>query len=127
MVDVRGRRQRRSQRRKGEASPPSFERISIIVQHALLPLDEVRRIYVAFGEHPAAGGLYMSFWSLWHSAGPCGVSLPLWVALGLHCGTLGFHFDTHGVQSGGFWALWGDLGTLFQDPWAPFGYMCGHQ
>ena len=27
------------------------------VQHALLPLDEVRRIYVAFGEHPAAGGL----------------------------------------------------------------------
>ncbi len=67
------------------------------VQHALLPLDEVRRIYVAFGEHPAAGGLYMSFWSLWHFAGPCGVSLALWVALGLHCGTLGFHFDTHGV------------------------------
>ena len=55
------------------------------------------RIYVAFGEHPAAGGLYMSFWSLWHFAGPCGVSLALWVALGLHCGTLGFHFDTHGV------------------------------
>ena len=27
------------------------------IQHALLPLDEVRRIYVAFGEHPAAGGL----------------------------------------------------------------------
>ena len=54
-------------------------------------------IYVAFGEHPAAGGLYMSFWSLWHFAGPCGVSLALWVALGLHCGTLGFHFDTHGV------------------------------
>ena len=25
----------------------------------LLPLDEVRRIYVAFGEHPAAGGLSM--------------------------------------------------------------------
>ena len=52
------------------------------------------RIYVAFGEHPAAGGLYMSFWSLWHFARPCGVSLALWVALGLHCGTLGFHFDT---------------------------------
>ena len=39
-----GRRQRRSQRREGEASPPSFERLSIIIQHALLPLDEVRRI-----------------------------------------------------------------------------------
>ena len=55
------------------------------------------RIYVAFGEHPAAGGLYMFFVSLWHFAKPCGVSLALWVALGLHCGTLGFHFDTHGV------------------------------
>ena len=25
-------------------------------------------IYVAFGEHPAAGGLYMFFGSLWHFA-----------------------------------------------------------
>ena len=55
------------------------------------------RIYVACGKHSAAGGLYMSVWSLWHFAGPCGVSLALWVALGLHCGTLGFHFDTHGA------------------------------
>ena len=40
-----GRRQRRSQRREGEASPPSFERIRITIQlHALLPPDEVRRI-----------------------------------------------------------------------------------
>ena len=29
------------------------------VQRALLSLDEVRRIYVAFGEHPAAGGFSM--------------------------------------------------------------------
>ena len=47
-----------------EASPPSFERNSNIIQHALLPLDEVRRIYVAFGEHPAAGGLYLFFGTL---------------------------------------------------------------
>ena len=44
MVGGKGRRQRRSQRREGEASPPSFEWFSIIIQHALLPLDEVRRI-----------------------------------------------------------------------------------
>ena len=44
VVTGRGRRQRRSQRREGEASPPSFEWLSIIIQHALLPLDEVRRI-----------------------------------------------------------------------------------
>ena len=56
------------------------------------------RIYVAFGEHPAAGGLYMFVKSLWHFARPCGVSLALWVAFWLHCCTLGFHFDTHGVQ-----------------------------
>jgi len=31
------------------------------IQHALLPLDEVRRIYVAFGEHPAAGGWGLKF------------------------------------------------------------------
>ena len=31
------------------------------VQHALLPLDEVRRIYVAFGEHPAAGAFFFEF------------------------------------------------------------------
>ena len=55
------------------------------------------RIYVALGEHPAAGGLYMCFGSLWHFAGPCGVPLTLWVAFWLHCGTLGFHVDTHGV------------------------------
>ena len=55
------------------------------------------RIYVAFGEHPAAGGLYMFFVSLWLIARPCCVSLALWVAFWLHCGTLGFHFDTHGV------------------------------
>ena len=36
------------------------------------------RIYVAFGEHPAAGGMYMSFESLWHFVGPGGVSLALW-------------------------------------------------
>ena len=54
-------------------------------------------IYVAFGEHPAAGGLYMFFRSLWTFARPCGVSLALWVAFCLHCGALGFHFDTHGV------------------------------
>ena len=57
-------------------------------------LDEVRRIYVASGEHPAAGGLYMFFWSLWYFAKVCGVALILWVAFWLHCGTLGFHFDT---------------------------------
>ena len=44
LVGGKGRLQRRSQRREGEASPPSFEWFSIIVQHALLPLDEVRRI-----------------------------------------------------------------------------------
>ena len=59
--------------------------------------------------------------SLWHFAGPCGVSLALWVALGIHCGTLGLHFDTHGVQLGVFWALWEDLGASFRHPWAPFG------
>jgi hypothetical protein len=61
LVNGRGRRQRRSQRREGEASPPSFERICIIILHALLPLDEVRRIYVAFGEHPAAGAFLFEF------------------------------------------------------------------
>ena len=86
LVNGRGRRQRRSQRREGEASPPSFERFSIIIQHALLPLDEVRRIYVAFGEHPAAGGLYMFFyvfvalckalWCLFSALG--GLLAPLW-------------------------------------------------
>ena len=25
----------------------------------------------------------------------------------------------------GFWALWGNLGALFQHPWAPFGYPWG--
>jgi hypothetical protein len=29
--------------------------ISLLIQHALLTSDEVRRIYAAFGEHPAAG------------------------------------------------------------------------
>ena len=48
-------------------------------------------------EHPAAGGMYMFFGSLWHFAWPCGVSSALWVALGLHCGTLGFHFYANGV------------------------------
>ena len=107
------------------------------------------RIYVAFGEHPAAGGwglefvgwvvsvlcvvcvfvcgcvfvcvrvclcvcvfvLWVCYWlfvsscaccwhlwvPLWHFAGPCAVSLALRVAFGIHCDTLGFHFDTHGV------------------------------
>ena len=31
------------------------------VQHARLPLDGVRRIYVAFGEHPAAGSSLFTF------------------------------------------------------------------
>ena len=77
------------------------------------------RIYVAFGEHPAAGGLYMFLESLWHFARPCGVSLALWVALWLivapwapiltHMGysweafghfgqTLGLHFGTLGLH-----------------------------
>ena len=51
-----------------EASPPSyarnFEGLVTHVQHALLPLDEVLRIYVAFGELPAAGGLYVFFGTL---------------------------------------------------------------
>ena len=72
-----GRRQRRSQRREGEASPPSFERIRNTVQHALLPLDEVRRIYVAFGEHPAAGSMYMFLGCL----GCCGTLQGLVVSL----------------------------------------------
>ena len=63
--------------------------------------------------------------SLWHFSGPCGVSLALRVALGLHCGTLGFHFDTHGVQLGVFWALWGELGASFRHLGAPFGYPWG--
>ena len=90
------------------------------------------RIYVAFGEHPAAGGLYMFLGSLWHFARPCGVSLALWVALwlivapwasilthmgysweafghfgetlGLHFGTLGLHLGTLGVHVGVLWA-----------------------
>ena len=45
--------------------------------HARLPPAGVRRIYVAFGKHPAAGGSYMFFGSLWHFAWPCGVSLAL--------------------------------------------------
>ena len=103
------------------------------------------RIYVACGKRPAAGGLYVfllypgalpnafvsscacwHLWvSLWHFAGPCGVSLALRVALGIHCGTLGLHFDTHGVQLGVFWALWGDLGASFRHPGASFGYPWG--
>ena len=43
------------------AAEASFEWIRITIQHALLPLDEVRRIYVAFGEHPAAGGWGLKF------------------------------------------------------------------
>ena len=31
------------------------------IQHALLPLNEVRRIYVAFGEHSAAGAFLFEF------------------------------------------------------------------
>ena len=103
------------QRPGAEAAPPYLSsRTQTLITCDLEPLPPLRyggfyvqpgglvprargRIYVAFGEHPAAGGLYMSFWSLWHFAGPCGVSLALWVALGLHCGTLGFHFDTHGA------------------------------
>ena len=55
------------------------------------------RIYVAFGEHPAAGGVYMFFESLWHFARPRCVSLAVWVAFWLHCGTLGSQSDAHGV------------------------------
>ena len=72
--------------------------------------------------------------SLWHFARPCGVSLALWMALGLHCGTLAFHFDTRG------WGIVGSLlGTLgrpcgfISAPlsciWVPLGSMlvsCGH-
>ena len=94
-----------------EAAPPIFDfKNNTLVYLYLLPslgdfyvqpgglVPRARgRIYVAFGEHPAAGGLYMFFKSLWHFARPCGVSLALWVAFWLHCGTLGFHFDAHGV------------------------------
>ena len=55
------------------------------------------RIYVAFGEHPAAGGMYMFFESLCHFVRHCGVSLALSVAFCLHSGALGFHFDKHGI------------------------------
>ena len=51
--------------------------------------------------------------------------MALWVALVLHCDTLGFHLDTHGAQLGGFWALWEDLGASFRRPWAPLGYPWG--
>ena len=65
LVKGRGRRQRRSQRREGEASPPSFERFSIIIQHALLPLDEVRRIYgLRLCRRPLF--LHIGFHHTWH-------------------------------------------------------------
>jgi hypothetical protein len=146
LVDGRGRRQRRSQRREGEASPPSFERLSIIVQHALLPLDEVWRIYVAFGEHPAAGDMYMFFCfcgtlqglvvSLWHFGWPWGSIVAPWAfilthmgyswesfehfgkTLGLHFGTLGLPLGTLGVHVGVLWAL---LGVALD----PLSHFCG--
>ena len=93
------------------------------------------RIYVAFGEHPAAGGLYMSFWSLWHFASlvmsrwhfgwPWGSIVAPWASilthmgysweafghfgetLGLHFGSLGVHLGTLGVHVGVLRALWG--------------------
>ena len=48
--------------------------------------------------------------------------MALWVALALHCGTLGFHFDTHGVQLGGF----GHLGHFGQTLGLHFGALGLH-
>ena len=86
-----------------EASPPSFERNSNIIQHALLPLDEVRRIYVAFGEHPAASGLYVFCGTLGsypmhvdHIGWPRGVFLALRVTMKFRCGTCA---DIFGIWS----------------------------
>ena len=104
------------------------------------------RIYVAFGEHPAAGGLFMFFVSSWHFARPCGVSLTLWLpfgsivtpwasilthmgysweafrhfgeTVGLHFCTLGLHLGTLGVHVGVLWAL---LGVALD----PSGHFCG--
>ena len=44
LVTGRGRRQKRSQRREGEASPPSFERNRITYPARPATSDEVRRI-----------------------------------------------------------------------------------
>ena len=54
--------------------------------------------WVCFGFFVSSCACCWHLWvSLWHFARPCGVSLALWVFFWLHCGTLGFHFDTHGV------------------------------
>ena len=47
-----------------EASPASFERISNIVQHALLPLDEVRRIDRLPPLPPTSGTRCLNAWIL---------------------------------------------------------------
>ena len=82
----------------------------------MLPLNEVRRIYVACGEHPAAGGLYVfllhpgalrnafvsscacwHLWclcgtlrghvvSLWHFGWPWGSIVPPWASILTHMG-----------------------------------------
>ena len=93
------------------------------------------RIYVAFGEHPAAGGLYMFFGlrgtlqglvvSRWHFGWPWGSIVAPWASilthmgysweafghfgetLGLHLGPLGLHLGTLGVHVSVLWALWG--------------------
>ena len=125
VVDGRGRRQRRSQRREGgfasELCKDSQHKSS-----TPLPLDEVRRIYVAFGEHPAAGGSYMFFWSLWQFAWPCGVSLALWVASGLHVAPWASILTHMGYSWEAFWHF-GETSGFISAPlgslWVPLGSM----
>ena len=149
VVTGRGRRQRRSQRREGEASPPSFERFSIIVQHTLLPLDEVWRIYVACGEHPAAGGLYMFFCipglypmrsclvvlvvgtlqglvvSLWHFGCPWTSIVAPWASTLTHMGysweSFGHFGETLGLHFGTLGLHLGTLGVHVGVLWALWG------
>ena len=116
-----GRRQRRSQRREGEASPPSFERFSIIVQHALLPLDEVRRIFVACGEHPAAGGLFVFFCTL--GLYPMRSCLVVLVgSCGCLCGTLQNSLWHFGWPWGSIVAPWVSILTHVGYSWESFGH-----
>ena len=94
------------------------------------------RIYVAFGEHPAAGGLYMFFGflglrgtlqglvvSLWHFGCSFGSIVAPWASILTHMGysweafghfgeTLGLHFGTLGLHLG---TLGVHVGVL----WAP--------
>ena len=54
------------------------------------PRPDLRRLRRA----PGHGRFVHVFWVFVALCTACGVSLALCVALGLHCGTLGFHFDT---------------------------------